>query len=61
MAARAAAILSAAGASLLDSLAGFTATRRTRRTAGVLRSLSEHKLKDIGLSRSDIGRATRGR
>jgi uncharacterized protein YjiS (DUF1127 family) len=59
MAARAAAFLSVAGARMRDSLAGFTAARRARRTAWLLQGLSDHELRDIGLSRSDIGRIIR--
>lgn len=32
--------------------------RRARRTAGMLNELSDAQLKDIGLTRSDIGRVT---
>jgi uncharacterized protein YjiS (DUF1127 family) len=54
MAARAAAFLSVVGARLGDSLAGFTAARRARRTAWLPQGLSHRELKDIGLCRSGI-------
>jgi uncharacterized protein YjiS (DUF1127 family) len=42
-------------------LASLAAALRARRTARLLGDLSDGQLKDIGLSRSDIGRVTRGR
>ncbi|UVC19079.1 DUF1127 domain-containing protein [Mesorhizobium onobrychidis] len=42
-------------------LAGFAAALRARRTARLLGDLSDRQLKDIGLSRSDIGRVIRER
>jgi len=56
-----AAVLTAARAAWLGCLAGLADSRRARRTALLLGQLSDHELKDIGLTRSDLPRLARER
>ena len=42
------------------AFAALLSSGRARRNAGLLHELSDAQLKDIGLTRSDIGRVTRG-
>jgi uncharacterized protein YjiS (DUF1127 family) len=55
-AARAAAFLSAARMAWQGGIARLARRHRARHTAWLLQGLSGHEFKDIGLTRSDIGR-----
>ena len=50
-----------AGIGLRNVLAALGAALRSRSNARMLRHLSDRELKDIGLTRSDLGRLARNR
>ncbi len=58
-AALAAVVRALAGAMVPNGIAALAANRASRRNAGRLEHLSDRELKDIGLTRSDLGRIAR--